>query len=119
MTSSSFIHQYSAIPLSPLTPMTGFAASRENSILDMLQMATKSTMPPTTLRVQQALGGRTISTCVPQVPPLHGMSSALHSVSITSPRVLWTVNLRNFATSLKAEVLLMSSAVNSSIDLLP
>src|ERR1043165_8915275 len=114
MISSSFIPQYSVIPPSPLTPMIGFAASRESFKQDMLQTATNSPMPPTTLRVQQALGGRIISTCVPKVHPQHGMSSALHSVSITSPRVLWTVNVRSFATSLKEEGLLMSTVVSST-----
>src|SRR3954469_17673481 len=89
MTSSSFIPQYSVIPPSPLTLMIGLAASRGNLKQDVLQMATKSPMPPTTSRVQQDLGGKTISTCVPQVHPQHGMSSAQHFVSITSPRVLW------------------------------
>ena len=40
--------------------MAGFAASRGSSRQAMLQMATKSTMPPTTLRVQLVLGGRII-----------------------------------------------------------
>src|ERR1043165_447853 len=114
MTSSSFIPQYSVIPPSPLTPMIGFAASRESFKQDILQMATKSPMPPTTSRVQQTLGGKTISTCVPKVHSQHGMSSALHSVSITFRRVLWTVNVRNFATSHEAEGLLTSIAVSST-----
>src|SRR4051812_26617204 len=114
MISSSFIPQYSVIPPSPLTLMIGLAASRGNLKQDVLQMATKSPMPPTTSRVQQTLGGKTISTCVPQVHPQHGMSFALHSVSITSRRVLWTVNVRNFAPSPKAEGLLTSIAVSST-----
>src|SRR3954464_2367125 len=71
-------------------------------------------MPPTTLRVQQALGGKTISTCVPQIHPQHGTSSALHSVSITFRRVLWTANVRSSATSHREEGLLMSTAVSST-----
>ena len=38
-------------------------------------------MPHTTLREQQALGGRLTSTCVLKVHPRHGMSSALRSVT--------------------------------------
>src|SRR3954469_9914416 len=71
-------------------------------------------MPHTTLREQQALGGRITSTCVPQVHPPHGTSSALRSVSTTFPRVLWTANVRSFATSRKVEGLLTSIAVSST-----
>src|SRR3954464_14777717 len=53
-----FIPRSSATPPSPLMPMTGFAASRGSSRQAMLQMVTGSTMPPTTLTVQLALGGR-------------------------------------------------------------
>src|ERR1043165_5997258 len=71
-------------------------------------------MPPTTLRVQQALGGKTTSTCVPQVHPLHGTSSVLRSMSITFQRVLWTANVRSSATSHKEEGLLTSTAMSST-----
>src|SRR3954462_2211768 len=111
---NDFIPRFSATPLSPLTPMTGFAASRGNSRQDMLRMVTGSTMPLTTSRVQPTLGGRIFSTCVPQVRQLHGMSSAPHSVSTTSPRVLWTANVRSSATSRKVEGLLTSTAVSST-----
>src|SRR3954469_14648391 len=114
MTSFTFVPRSSATPLSPLTPMTGFAASRGNFKQDMLRLVTESAMPLTTSRVQPTLGGRTISTCVPKVRPLHGMSSAPHSVNTTSPRVLWTINVRSSATSPKVEGLLTSTAVSST-----
>src|SRR4051812_39929600 len=44
----------------PLDADNGFAASRGSSRQAMLQMTTKSVMPPTTLRVQLAIGGRII-----------------------------------------------------------
>src|SRR3954471_20405844 len=71
-------------------------------------------MPPTTLREQQALGGRITSTCVPQVHPPLGTSFALRSESTTFPRVLWNVNVRSSATSCKVEGLLTSTAVSST-----
>src|SRR3954469_19027266 len=55
---NDFIPRFSATPLSPLTPMTGFATSRGSSRQAMLRMVTGSAMPPTTSRVQLALGGR-------------------------------------------------------------
>src|ERR1043165_1396938 len=60
VTLNDFIPRFSATPPSPSTPMTGSAALRGSSRQDMLQMATRSTMSPTTLRVQLVLGGRII-----------------------------------------------------------
>src|SRR3954470_12585521 len=71
-------------------------------------------MPPTTLKEQQALGGKITSTCVPKVHPRHGTSYALRSVSTTFRKVLWTANVRSSATSPKEEGQLTSTAVSST-----
>src|SRR3954462_13035800 len=117
LTLNDFIHLRPPVfsySTEPLDADDCFAASRGNFKQDMLRLVTESTMPLTTSRVQPTLGGRTISTCVPKGRPLHGMSSAPHSVSTTSPRVLWTVNVRSSATTPKVEGLLTSTAVSST-----
>src|SRR3954468_16049560 len=53
---NDFIPRFSVTPLSPLTPMTGSAASKGSSKQDVLQLVTRSAMPPITLKVQLALG---------------------------------------------------------------